>query len=128
MERLKHFRQKISFLRKVPDELYFKLDPTGFYLPGPAVDRLRKKLERQIEHHVMTYERSIFDITSPLETHLCAIIKGADLTRAQLNHLNEAEELVNILGVSLVVYQKPLTIIDPTSSWIASLYREKGLL
>jgi hypothetical protein len=123
--KLKKIRDKIPFLKQVPDDLYFKLDSRGLYLPGPAIKRVRERLEEKTGHFVMTYERAIFDLDLPIETHLCALLEGAALNSQQLDNLKDAESLTIPLGVSLVIYRNPLKIIDPHQSWLSNLYNQK---
>lgn len=124
LSKLKLLRDRIPFLRSVPDNFYFQLDPSGFYLPEPAINRVRRRLEKQTGHFVMTYERGVFDLDKPIETHLCALLEGADLSPHQLDLLNKAEEITVPLGISLVVYRNPLSIINPQQSRLASLYEK----
>lgn len=125
---LNEYRKTIPFLRYIPDSLYFAIDPIGYVVPKGIVARARKELEEKLGHYVMSYDRSIFKLDIPLQAHLCALLKGAVLTENQKQILKTYEDDFRDLGVSFVVYQKPLMLLDPKQSILARLYKERGLL
>lgn len=121
-------REAIPFLQEIPDQIYYQLDPRGFMLPVNIVEQTRQELERVTNHYVMTYRRDHFSLDRPIDTHLCAVIAGAKLNREHLNYLIQSELITNKLNISLVVYKKPLELIDPSNSWLFEIYRQKGLI
>ncbi len=124
---LNEYRKAIPFLREIPDSIYFAIDPIGYRLPKGAIAKARKELEGKLNRYVMSYDRSLFKLDIPLEAHLCALLKGARLTAKQKMLLKTYEDHFCDQHVSFVVYQKPLTLLDPNKSALAGLYREKGL-
>ncbi len=124
---LNQYRHKIPFLYQIPDVLYFVIDPIGYRLPKGAVAIARRELEGKLNKYVMSYDRTIFKLDIPLEAHLCALLKGARLTKQQQAILAWYEARFQDQGISFVVYEKPLTILDPKESALAKLYKEKGL-
>lgn len=127
---LQQFRGAIPFLRKVPDGVYFNLNPWSFHYPEGEIARLRVELEGLVDNHVMTYQRDKFDLVSPLEEHLCAVLDMPDLNSnpESLAILNQYEARVIPDNVSFVVYQKPVKVINPYASWLAPIYRKRGLI
>ena len=125
---LKQLRIAIPFLQQIPEQLYLKLDITEFHLPKGKVSAVRGRLEEKLGQHVMTYKRDVFNLTIPVDRHLCANLKGADLSQEQLDLLQSSEGELAEENVSLVVYQNPIELIDPADSAIAKLYKEKGFL
>lgn len=125
-EYLLELRRAISFLQDIPDEIYFQLDSSEFYLPVGEVAQSRKELEDQIGHFVMTYKRDVFNLTIPVERHLCANVKGANLTEQELSLLLNFENRHAENNVSFVAYQKPLEIISPHQSNLYKLFEERG--
>lgn len=120
---LDELRLRIPFLRKIPDRIFYQLDETAFVVPKDKLADDRAKLEKIMKHYVMTYDRNIFDLSTPIESHLCAWIQKAALDEQQLKILHTFEERYIKHGVSFVVYQKPLIFMVPFQSPIASLYR-----
>lgn len=125
---LQQFREAIPFLNQIPDNIYFNLDPYGFYFPRGQIAQAREDLEKRLNHYVMTYDRDVFNLKSPLEEHLCAVLAGAPLTDNQLQTLFAFEKKFRTQRVSFVAYQKPLEIIDPYQSWLYPIYLEKRLI
>jgi len=123
--RLQTVRQSIPFLNLIPDPIYFSLYPSGFYLPTERVASIRGKLERELNHFIMTYRRDVFNLAVLVRQHLCANVKGAELTNEQLQILQEQRLKEN---VSFVAYQNPLVLIDPNESELSGYYRYRGLL
>ena len=121
-------RSAIPFLKQIPDSVFFSLDPSEFYLPIGEVANSRAILEETLQHHIMTYRRDVFTLSIPVNRHLCANIKGAHLTEAQLLLLQQEEKRLKDNRVSFVAYQNPLELIDPYESDLALYYREYGLL
>lgn len=127
-QRLLELREAIPFLKEIPDEVYFRLATSEFYLPTGETARVRSDLEQQLGHYIMTYNADVLDLSVPVERHLCANVKGAELTVDQLELLNEYESRVRSRGISLVVYQRPLELIQPEDSELAQLYRERATI
>lgn len=127
-EYMHELRQAISFLQDIPDQIYFQLDTSEFYLPVGEVAKSRKKLEDKIGHFIMTYKSDVFNLTIPIERHLCANIKGAELLPEQLELLRSFEISNTEIGVSFVVYQNPLVLIDPQTSALQQFYEERVLV
>lgn len=125
---LKQYRKAIPFLREIPDSIYFAIDPIGYCLPKGQIKRAREELEEKLEHYVMSYDRSVFKLDIPIVSHLCALLRGAELTQTQSKILKTYEDDFKDLGVSFVVYQKPLVLLDPNESVLAEFYRQKGLV
>lgn len=126
-KQLNAYRKAISFLREIPDSVYFAIDPIGYCLPKGSITKAREELEEKLGHYVMSYDRSVFKLDIPLEAHLCALLKGASLTSKQKIILKQYEDRFQDMGISFVVYQKPLTLLDPKKSALAVLYKERGL-
>jgi hypothetical protein len=121
-EYLTQLRAAISFLQQIPDQIYFHLDTSEFYLPENRIAEGRSSLEKELGQYIMTYRRSIFNLSIPVERHLCANIKGADLLPEQLGLLQEYEESFTESGVSFVAYQNPLELISPATSALQEFY------
>ena len=54
-------RQKIPFLNEVPDEIYFSLDPSEFFLPDTDVAEARRKME-EIQWEIIELEDGLYTI------------------------------------------------------------------
>lgn len=115
------FRESIPFLREIPDAIYSKLDTSEFVMPDEEIDQIRQVLESLLQAHVMTYNSQVFNTHVPPEAHLCGNLKGADLSEEQLRILQTYEGFVRPKGVSFVVYQKPIQLINPKESPVAVL-------
>lgn len=74
------FRKEIPFLRLIPDEIYLRLDITEFLLPYGRIKKAREELETLCDGYVMTYKADTFIRTNPISSHLCANLRGKDLT------------------------------------------------
>lgn len=111
--KLQKLREKIAFLKQVPDSIYFNLDSGELFLPPKGIAKLRKGLEQKIGHYVMTYKRNIFKKDISPNKHLCAHLQGAKLNKKQKALLEEHEQKVRKYNVSFVVYQKPLLFTNP---------------
>src|SRR5438105_7364806 len=118
------FRERVPLLRDVPDEIFKCLDTAEFHLPDEDLIRVRTEMENLLGVYIMTYNALVFNLNCPLESHLCANVKGAVLSADQLKILQDYEERVHTRGISFVAYQKPLEIIDPRESPMASLYQD----
>lgn len=127
-ESLNQYRVVIPWLSGVPDEIYYQLDTTEFYMPEGQVIIARQELEDSLKHFVMTYNREVFNTDIPLAAHLCANLEGAQLDMIQLSLLQQYESRFKEQGVSFVAYKRPLTVIQPTQSWIYQVYQAEGLL
>lgn len=119
------FRERLPFLREIPDAIYSRLDTSEFVMPDEEIDQIRQSLEFQLQAYVMTYNSQVFNTDVPPEAHLCGNLKGADLSEEQLRTLQEYEGIVRPKGVSFVVYQKPIQLIDPQESPVAILHKNK---
>lgn len=124
---LKALRAEIPFLKLIPDRIYLNLDTSEFYLPSGDVAKARAQLEEQLEQHVMTYKRGIFNAQIPLVSHLCANIAGAELSSEKFAALHRYEQRFHERGVNFVVYAKPLKLINPENSAMGKHYKELGL-
>lgn len=120
---LSHLRDAIPFLRQIPDNWYFNLDTSELHLPSGKIASARESLEQELDNNVMTYRRDIFRLDIPISKHLCANIEGANLSEQQRAVLDEYEKRFLKAGISFVVYQRPVTVIDPSKSALAALYR-----
>ena len=124
---LEKFRQRIPFLKQIPDEIFFKLDHSSFHLPEKNVNELRMELEEILDHHVMAYKSNVLKLSDSMEKHLCAHLKPAKLSEKQLKTMRNYERMVKPRGVSFCVYQKPLTLIDPYESDIFKFHSNQLL-
>ncbi len=124
---LYQLREAIPFLRGIPDKIYFGLDTFEFYLPVGEIAQTRHSLEETIGSFVMTYNRDVFNLEIPAARHLCANLKGAELTTEQFALLRQYEGMYVENRVSFVVYQKPLVLTPPQNSALELFYREKAL-
>ncbi len=122
-ERLK---QKIPLFTNIDRGLYSILDLSGFIIPEGIIELYRSELEAKLGHYVVSYDAEICNLEVPLEAHLCARVKDADLNPEQKKVLKSYENLSKPLGVTFVVYQNPIEYIDPYKSAIYSLYQEKA--
>jgi len=84
---LTKLRKRIPFLNKIPDEIFFNLDASELYLPNKEINMIRTELENKLDHHVMTYKSTGFNLDIPIEKHLCSYLKTANLTNNQLKIL-----------------------------------------
>jgi hypothetical protein len=128
VEYLTELRVAIPFLQQIPDQIYFHLDTSEFYLPENGVAEGRNSLEEELGQYIMTYRRNIFNLSIPVERHLCANIKGAELSPEQLGLLQEYEESFTGSGVSFVAYHNPLELISPETSALQKFYEERQLV
>lgn len=122
------FRKEIPLFADMPENVFNVLDLSHFRLPRGQVGAWRSELERDLGHYLVSYRANVCNIEIPLETHLCALVKGADLIPSQVKQLNDYEARSKRFGVTYVVYQKPIEYIDPQTSAIAELYRQYGKL
>ena len=127
-EYLSQLREVIPFLQEIPDDVYFFLDTSEFYLPLNEIAEARVILESQLGHFIMTYKRDVFNLEIPVERHLCANIKGAALLSGQLDMLQEYESEYAEHNVSFVAYQNPLELISPRDSVLQQFYEDRGLV
>jgi len=96
-EFLVKIREKISFLKLIPDKLFFSLDFTEFCLPDDELNMLRKKLEKNLGCYVMTYKSTGSGFK---ENQLCNILKSAELTEQEKKILQKAEEKARLKKAS----------------------------
>lgn len=125
--RVKHefltaLRVAVPFLQEIPDERYFGLDTTELYMPTEDVVAVRENLEQKLGQNVMTYNRDVFQLGTPLTSHLCANIAGAQLTKEQFGLVRDYEKRFTEERVSFVVYQKPVKLIYPQTSPLTKFY------
>lgn len=121
--RSRRFRELIPFLKQIPDDIYFTLDISDFVLPMKSINRLREELEMKLGHYVMTYKLKGWHLNNSVEMHLCAHVKPAELTKAQVCLLKKYERRVKSKNISFSVYQKPLKPINVRKSRIFQLYK-----
>ncbi len=121
-------RHSISFLKLIPDKVYFRLDVSEFQIPGREVNKARKELEKKTGHFVMTYNSRVFNLSTLPERHLCANLKEASLTTEQRRILHNYEKKFAKDFISFVVYEKPLKILNPRKSSVYKFYKERGLI
>lgn len=121
------YREAIPFLREIPDEMYFAIDPIGYCLPTGNVAKARGALEEQLGQYVMSYDKHVFKLDIPLQAHMCALLKGAVLNLEQQAILASYERRFSDQGITFVVYQKPLVLLDPQKSALAAWYKQKGV-
>lgn len=105
---LLRLREKIPFLRQIPDDFYFSLDTAQFVLPDAELAKARTELEDKLGYYVMTYNAK----KAGGKKHLCSILKTAELNDMQLLVLRKAESEWKQKGVSFCVYRKPLGLIE----------------
>lgn len=122
------FHQKIPLFSQMTGSLFLGLDLSGFFLTEGIIEECRVELEKQLNNYVVSYKKDIFNLDTPIDAHLCALVKGAHLTKIQLKLLNNYERFVKQQNVTFVVYQKPLELISPYESPIAHLYSKYGKL
>lgn len=116
---------KIRLFYDLPQKILEALDFSGFKYPDLNTNLLRQSLEQKLNHYVVSYKAGVCNLNTPLESHLCARVKGADLNTDQLKLLNIYEAISKKQNVTFVVYQKPIQYINPDKSAIADLYRKK---
>jgi|SRR3989344_2364568 len=122
------FKQLIPLFTDLGESIYQNLDLSGFFLPLDEVGKLRQELENRLGHYVVSYKSDIFNLKVKAEEHLCAIVKGAKLNTKQLEVLKKYESMAALLGVTFVVYQKPLKLREIKDSALYKEYLKRGLL
>lgn len=128
---MKPFRislDKIPLFSNLPLNILKILDFSGFKSPSQNIEILRQILEQKLNHFVVSYKADVCNLESPLESHLCALVKEANLNPNQLKLLNIYEAISKQQNVTFVVYQKPIEYINPYTSAICDLYRKHGKL
>src|SRR5215212_7935630 len=98
------FWQKIPLFGYIDKNVFQELDFSGFVLPFGTIEALRAELEAKLSHFVVSYKAEVCNLEIPLEAHLCARIKGAELTLEQLKLLRTYEKRSKPRGVTFVVY------------------------
>ena len=126
-EALNQYRVVIPWLVQIPDDIFYNLDTSEFHMPEGEVRAARQELEESLGHFIMTYNRAVFNTDIPLSAHLCTNLEGATLSEAQLSLLQQYETRFKRGNVSFVAYRNPLTLIQPTQSWVHQVYQAKGL-
>lgn len=115
-------REAIPLLRDLPQSILAELNPGEFAMPTPEVEEIRSRLERETGCYVMTYKTGVFLPDIPARAHLCNWLKQAVLSPKQEALLRESEDVSEPLGVSFVLYQKPLGVMPPSGNPIAQAY------
>jgi len=121
--KLKKLREEVTFLRQIPDSIYFNLDSRELFFPQKNIAKLRKELGQKLGHYVMTYKRNVFKKDLLTNKHLCAHLKGARLNKKQKIILEKYEQIVKKNNISFVVYQKPLVFTKPSKSALSKLLK-----
>ncbi len=121
-DNIEEFRAAIPLLQHLPSSILEELDPGEFAFPSPEIERMRAELEAETGCYVMTYKIGIFLPDIPARAHLCNWLKQAVLTTDQHALMSRAESVSEPLGVSFVLYQKPLVIMPPSGNPIAQAY------
>lgn len=122
------FRKIIPLFQALPDEIYFNLDLSGFFMPSGEVEKLRERLEDELNHYVVSYKADVFNLNSKAQEHLCALVKGAILNKKELQVLKKYEKKAKNFKVTFVVYQKPLELMEIKNSALYKEYLKRGLL
>lgn len=117
-------RIRIPFLRDIPDQMYWRLDPRDWVLPDKSIDKLRLELEEITGQNVMTYTYESSHWNRSVSEHLCGIIAPAALSEYQTAELMRIEGLIVPRNVSLSVYKKPIEIILPEKSWLGQFFKD----
>jgi hypothetical protein len=125
---LQSFREVFKFLYQIPDSIYFQLSSRELYLPSPKLYSFISSLSDKLDHHVITYNSAIFDLSISPEKHLCARLKGAELSKKQKDILSKYESETKKYGVSLVVYKKPIELIELHTSALYNFYQKNQLV
>lgn len=113
------FRQQIPFLQEIPKGIYFQLSTREWVYPSKSLQQFITELSDLLDHYVMPYKAKTFDLSMPLEKHLCATIRGASLSSRQRLLLEAYEQKAKQFQVTLSIYQKPLQLIDGEDTSIA---------
>ena len=103
-------REKIPFLKDIPEHIYFNLDASEFCIPEDDVLEGREDLERKLNQHVMVYDSRVFNRSISIERHLCANLEPAKLNAQQISLLREYEERYKHKNISFVAYKKPAAL------------------
>lgn len=122
------FRKIVPLFKDLPVAIFQTLDLSHFYIGNKEIETLRSDLENMIDHYVVTYKGDIFNLDIPPQTHLCALVKGAKLNYKQKKLLLEYEAKTKMQGITLVVFQKPLEIMDYKQSALFKEYLKRGLI
>ncbi len=118
----------IPLFSDLPSKFLETLDFSGFNYPDQQIETLRNNLELKLNHYVVSYKADVCNLNTPLESHLCALIKGADLKSEELKLLNIYEAISKKSNVTFVIYQKPVQFINPYESAIAELYKKYNFI
>lgn len=121
-------KKKTKLFKVMNKKIYKSLDLSGFIVPNGIVKQWQEQLEDILGHYVVCYDSRICNLDIPLEAHLCAIVKGADLTEKQKEILNYYEQISKKQNITFVVYNNPLTYINRFQTEIYKLYVAKGKL
>ncbi len=125
---VRNFQREVPLFAQLPEAMVSTLDLSGFYLPKGLITVWRFDLEKELRQFVVSYRAEVCNLDTPLDTHLCALVRGANLREDQKELLNQYEARSKRFGVTYVVYQKPVEFIDPYKSAISDLYRKYGKL
>src|SRR5260221_10707982 len=116
---LRILRQKIQFLQKIDDNIYFQLGVKEFILPNKNLEEVREEMEKVFDKYVMTYKANFFDDSLSLGRHLCSHLKPATISDEQKMLLEHYEKIWKPKGVSFCLYQKPIEYINGSKSPVA---------
>jgi hypothetical protein len=103
------FRKKIPFLRLIPDEAYYMLDPSDWYEPFGEIETYRLHLEKTYSCYVMTYKECKKDI--PREQWLHTRLEEAHLSEVQWFRFTDEMDKYKDMGIQLIPYAKPLKLV-----------------
>lgn len=125
---LNRFREVYPFLDEIPDEIYFQLSTKELHLPSCDTVSYVTQVALLLNHHVMTYQRDVFDLSVPPGRHLCARIERALLTPSQYLQLRHFEEKSLEKKISLVVYKKPMMLVTVEQTSLYRYYKQRNLV
>ncbi len=120
---LQEYRTYFTFLREIPDKIYYLLQPEEWIFPNADVQKIKSNLEESLDVYIMTYKKNIFLRSIPLQSHLCAWLEVAQLTDNQLKIISQAEDIISMKNINFIAYKKPLCIQEPEKSILAKFYR-----
>lgn len=101
--------EALPFLQQLPAHLLEALDTSTLHLPAGDVQRVRRKLERQLRVHVMSYRRQPSTRES-IGVHLCRLLIPATLSASDLALIAQAEVRCQSADVIFVAYRRPLQL------------------
>lgn len=128
MKSTMQFRKMVPLFKSLPLDIFDNLDLSGFFLPLGEIGKLRQELEEKLGQYVVSYRADVFNLDVLAQEHLCAIVKGAELNKKQLEILKKYENMAKSFKVTFVVYQKPLKLMKIENSALYKEYLKRGLL